>query len=160
MGGRAVLSAHRQAAAAARKRDFRPVQTGARNPVQSPGDAAARHARDSNSAREGFSLEVLAKRPGLDLAIQPVRMDLHYAAEFNGQSPDAYERLLLDVMAGDHTLFLGSRFVQRSWEYVQSILDRWQDDASIPLETYPAGSWGPKAADELIRADGREWIQP
>ncbi|HLK85415.1 MAG TPA: glucose-6-phosphate dehydrogenase, partial [Candidatus Binataceae bacterium] len=109
---------------------------------------------------EGFSLEVLAKRPGLDLAIQPVRMDLHYAAEFNGQSPDAYERLLLDVMAGDHTLFLGSRFVQRSWEYVQSILDRWQDDASIPLETYPAGSWGPKAADELIRADGREWIQP
>jgi len=109
---------------------------------------------------EGFSLEVLAKRPGLDLSIQPVRMDLHYAAEFNGQSPDAYERLLLDVMAGDHTLFLGSRFVQRSWEYVQAILDRWQEDPSIPLETYPAGSWGPKAADELIRADGREWIQP
>ena len=70
---------------------------------------------------EGFSLEVLAKRPGLDITIQPVRMDLHYAAEFGNDSPDAYERLLLDVMAGDHTLFLGSRFVQRSWEFVQGI---------------------------------------
>lgn len=109
---------------------------------------------------EGFSLEVLAKRPGLDLSIQPVRMDLHYSAEFNGESPDAYERLLLDVMAGDHTLFLGSRFVQRSWEYVQTILDRWENDPSIPLEPYPAGTWGPKAADDLIRADGRDWYQP
>ena len=63
-------------------------------------------------------------------------------------------------MAGDHTLFLGSRFVQRSWEYVQTILDRWENDPSIPLEPYPAGTWGPKAADDLIRADGRDWYQP
>jgi glucose-6-phosphate 1-dehydrogenase len=109
---------------------------------------------------EGFSLEVLAKRPGLDLSIQPVRMDLHYAAEFDGASPDAYERLLLDVMAGDHTLFLGSRFVQRSWEFVQGILDQWQRDPGIPLEPYAAGTWGPKGADDLIRADGREWFEP
>jgi glucose-6-phosphate 1-dehydrogenase len=109
---------------------------------------------------EGFSLEVLAKRPGLDLSIQPVRMDLHYAAEFGGASPDAYERLLLDVMAGDHTLFLGARFVQRSWEFVQVILDQWQKDPSSPLEPYAAGTWGPKAADDLIRADGREWFVP
>jgi glucose-6-phosphate 1-dehydrogenase len=87
-------------------------------------------------------------------------MDLHYAAEFGGDSPDAYERLLLDVMAGDHTLFLGSRFVQRSWEFVQGILDQWQGDAGIPLEPYAAGTWGPKAADDLIRADGREWYEP
>ncbi len=109
---------------------------------------------------EGFSIEVLAKRPGLDLSIQPVRMDVHYASEFNGASPDAYERLLLDVMTGDHTLFLGAAFVHRSWEFVQGILDQWQEDASIPLETYPAGSWGPKAADDLIRGDGREWLEP
>ena len=109
---------------------------------------------------EGFSLEVLAKRPGLDLSIQPVRMDLHYAAEFGGASPDAYERLLLDVMAGDHTLFLGARFVQRSWEFVQGILDQWQSDPGTPLEPYAAGSWGPGAADDLIRADGREWFEP
>jgi glucose-6-phosphate 1-dehydrogenase len=109
---------------------------------------------------EGFSIQVLAKRPGLDLSIKPVRMDVHYTAEFNGDSPDAYERLLLDVMAGDHTLFLDGRFVYRSWEFVQGILDQWQEDASIPLEPYPAGSWGPKAADDLIRADGREWLEP
>ena len=109
---------------------------------------------------EGFSLEVLAKRPGLDLSIQPVRMDLHYSAEFDGASPDAYERLLLDVMAGDHTLFLGARFVRSSWEFVQGILDQWQSDAAIPLEPYAAGTWGPKAADDLIRADGREWFEP
>jgi glucose-6-phosphate 1-dehydrogenase len=87
-------------------------------------------------------------------------MDLHYSAEFGGPSPDAYERLLLDVMAGDHTLFLGARFVQRSWEFVQGILDRWESDPNIPLEAYPAGSWGPKAADDLIRADGRHWYEP
>jgi glucose-6-phosphate 1-dehydrogenase len=109
---------------------------------------------------EGFSLEVLAKRPGLDLSIQPVRMDLHYAAEFGGASPDAYERLLLDVMAGDHTLFLDASFVQRSWEFVQVILDQWQSDPGIPLEPYAPGSWGPKAAEDLIRADGREWFEP
>ena len=109
---------------------------------------------------EGFSLEVLTKRPGLDLSIQPVRMDLHYSAEFGNNSPDAYERLLLDVMAGDHTLFLGARFVQRSWEFVQGILDQWQAEPGIPLEPYAAGTWGPKAADDLIRADGREWYEP
>lgn len=109
---------------------------------------------------EGFSLEVLAKRPGLDLSIQPVRMDLHYAAEFDGDSPDAYERLLLDVMAGDHALFLSGRFVHRSWEFVQGILDQWQADPSIPLHPYPAGTWGPQAAEDLIRADGREWLAP
>ena len=109
---------------------------------------------------EGSSLEVLAKRPGLDLSIQPVRMNLQYSAEFDGASPDAYERLLLDVMAGDHTLFLGARFVHRSWEFVQGILDQWQDDPAMPLAPYAAGTWGPKAADELIRADGREWFTP
>jgi glucose-6-phosphate 1-dehydrogenase len=109
---------------------------------------------------EGFAIHVLAKRPGLDLSIQQVRMDLHYASEFDGPSPDAYERLLLDVMAGDHTLFLDTMFVHRSWEFVQAILDQWQEDPSIPLEPYPAGSWGPKAADDLIRNDGREWLEP
>jgi glucose-6-phosphate 1-dehydrogenase len=68
--------------------------------------------------------------------------------------------LLLDVMAGDHALFLSGRFVHRSWEFVQGILDQWQEDASIPLHPYPAGTWGPQAAEELIRADSREWLAP
>jgi glucose-6-phosphate 1-dehydrogenase len=110
---------------------------------------------------EGFSFEVLAKRPGLDLTIRPVRMNLRYESEFTGeQTPDAYERLLLDVMAGDHTLFVSARFVEKSWEFVQSILDEWSRDPSLPIHDYAAGSSGPAAADELIRADGREWRDP
>jgi glucose-6-phosphate 1-dehydrogenase len=107
---------------------------------------------------EGFSFEVLAKQPGLDLAIRPVRMNLRYESEFVGPSPDAYERLLLDVMAGDHTLFVSAAFVEKSWEFVGSILDQWQADPSIPLHQYPAGSMGPEEADELMSADGRAWV--
>jgi glucose-6-phosphate 1-dehydrogenase len=110
---------------------------------------------------EGFSFEVLAKQPGLDLTIRPVRMNLRYESEFDGeQAPDAYERLLLDVMAGDHTLFVSAPFVEKSWEFVQSILDEWSRDTSIPIHDYPAGTSGPAAAEELIRADGREWRDP
>ena len=161
MGRSAVLPAHWQAHAAARERHLRAVQ--ATYPrscsiarVSLPPDVLAMRIQPD----EGFSLEVLAKRPGLDLAIQPVRMDLRYPASSTATSPEAYERLLLDVMAGDHTLFLSSRFVQRSWEFVQGILDQWQADPTLPLEPYAAGTWGPKAADDLIRADGREWYEP
>ncbi|HXZ88172.1 MAG TPA: glucose-6-phosphate dehydrogenase [Candidatus Binataceae bacterium] len=106
---------------------------------------------------EGFSFEVLAKQPGLDVAVRPVRMNLRYESEFAGPSPDAYERLLLDVMAGDHTLFVSAAFVEKSWEFVQSILDQWQQDPAMPLYQYPAGTVGPEAADQMIRADGRAW---
>ncbi|MGH7932651.1 MAG: glucose-6-phosphate dehydrogenase [Candidatus Binataceae bacterium] len=109
---------------------------------------------------EGFSFEVLAKQPGLDLSIRPVRMNLRYESEFTGPSPDAYERLLLDVMDGDHTLFVSAAFVEKSWEFVQSIIDQWNGDAAIPMHEYPAGSYGPEAAEELIRADGRAWCNP
>jgi glucose-6-phosphate 1-dehydrogenase len=107
---------------------------------------------------EGFSFGVLAKRPGPGVTISPVRMDLRYQREFDGPVPDAYERLLLDVMAGDHTLFVSASFVEQSWAFVQSILDQWASDPSIPLYEYPAGTMGPPAADQLIRADGRQWL--
>jgi glucose-6-phosphate 1-dehydrogenase len=109
---------------------------------------------------EGFSFEVLSKQPGLDIAIRPVQMNLRYDSEFAGPSPEAYERLLLDVMSGDHTLFVSAPFVEKSWEFVQSILDQWRDDPAIPMHEYKAGSRGPKAADKLIQADGREWLDP
>ncbi len=109
---------------------------------------------------EGFSFDVMAKRPGLDVAISPVRMNLSYASEFNARSPDAYERLLLDVMAGDRTLFIGGEFVEKSWEFAQGILDAWENDPSIPLHEYPAGSWGPSAADALVHQDHRAWRAP
>jgi glucose-6-phosphate 1-dehydrogenase len=110
---------------------------------------------------EGFSFDVMAKRPGLGLAISPVRMNLHYESEFGkNTSPDAYERLLLDVMSGDRTLFPDEQFVYKSWQFIQSVLDAWKDDVQVPMREYSAGSWGPKEADDLIKADGFEWIDP
>ena len=109
---------------------------------------------------EGFSFDVLAKQPGLDIAIRPVKMDLSYENEFSENSPDAYERLLLEVMTGDRTLFVSASFVERSWAFVQSILDQWDQDPSFPMHEYEAGSVGPKAAEDLIQANGREWLYP
>jgi len=110
---------------------------------------------------EGFSFDVMTKRPGLDLVLQPVRMNLSYKSAFgDGASPDGYERLLLDVMDGDKTLFISAPFVEKSWEFVQGILDSWKDDARVPLVEYPAGSWGPKEADDLIGTAGRSWHEP
>jgi len=110
---------------------------------------------------EGFSFDVMAKRPGLGLAISPVRMNLHYESEFGKDvSPDAYERLLLDVMSGDSTLFPSDTFVHKSWEFIQSILDAWKDESRVPIREYAAGSWGPDDADRLIRASGYEWLDP
>jgi len=109
---------------------------------------------------EGFSFEVLAKQPGLDISIRPVRMNLRYDSEFSGPSPEAYERLLLDVMSADHTLFVSAQFVEKSWEFIQSILDQWRGDPTIPMHDYPAGTHGPEAADKLIQNDGRKWLDP
>jgi glucose-6-phosphate 1-dehydrogenase len=110
---------------------------------------------------EGFSFDVMTKRPGLDLVLQPVRMNLSYNAAFgDGASPEGYERLLLDVMDGDHTLFISAPFVERSWQFVQGILDSWSDPARVPVAEYPAGSWGPREADDLIRSAGRVWHEP
>ncbi len=110
---------------------------------------------------EGFSFDVMTKRPGLDLVLQPVRMNLSYKTAFgDGASPDGYERLLLDVMDGDHTLFPSAQFVEKSWELMQQILDSWSDGARVPIAEYPAGSWGPNEADQLIRTAGRVWHEP
>ncbi len=110
---------------------------------------------------EGFSFDVMTKRPGLDVVLQPVRMNLSYQTAFgDGASPDGYERLLLDVIDGDHTLFISAPFVEKSWEFVQGILDSWSDRARVPLVEYPAGGWGPAEADELIRSTGRVWHEP
>ncbi len=107
---------------------------------------------------EGFSFGVLAKHPGPGVTISPVQMNLRYQSEFEGPVPDAYERLLLDVMAGDHTLFVTDSFVEQAWAFVQSILDQWATNPDLPLYEYPAGAMGPPAADHLIEADGRRWL--
>ncbi|MGZ4966881.1 MAG: glucose-6-phosphate dehydrogenase [Chthoniobacterales bacterium] len=105
---------------------------------------------------EGISLRMQAKVPGTSFRIEPVKMDFHYGTSFGKASPEAYERLLLDAMSGDATLFARRDEVEQAWEFVDRIEDAWREDVS-PLYQYPAGSWGPDAADDLLARDGRAW---
>ena len=105
---------------------------------------------------EGFSLRVISKVPGSKARTHPVEMNFKYGDAFGGQSPEAYERLLLDVMAGDASLFMRRDAVEVSWAWVTEILKAWEAGPKW-LPEYPAGSWGPVEADKLIQSDGREW---
>jgi glucose-6-phosphate 1-dehydrogenase len=105
---------------------------------------------------EGFSLGISSKKPGPHVAVSPVKMDFHYGAQFGGSSPEAYERLLLDVIAGDPTLFMRRDAVEAAWRWVMPVLDRWTTQTAA-LPQYPAGSWGPADADRLIESAGRTW---
>ena len=84
-------------------------------------------------------------------------MDFHYGSTFGESSPEAYERLLLDVMAGDATLFMRRDAVEAAWQWVMPILDRWSANSNASIPTYPAGEWGPPEADRLIESTGRRW---
>ena len=108
---------------------------------------------------EGFALAISSKIPGPRVRIYPVRMDFQYGSTFGGSSPEAYERLLLDVMAGDQTLFMRRDAVEAAWRWVMPILDRWSSPRGVadPIPTYPAGEWGPSEADRLIQSTGRSW---
>ncbi len=108
---------------------------------------------------EGFSLSVIAKQPGLDLSIRPVNMDLQYEREFQARSPEAYEMLLYEVMIGDQTLFVDAEMVERSWRFIQSILDVWERDGRERVLAYPAGSWGPEAAGQMLVAHRCGWLE-
>jgi glucose-6-phosphate 1-dehydrogenase len=108
---------------------------------------------------EGFGLSISSKVPGPRLQIAPVCMDFHYGAKFGKSSPEAYERLLLDVLIGDATLFMRRDIVEAAWRWVTPILERWASNEKLRISTYAAGQWGPREADELIRATGREWRQ-
>lgn len=105
---------------------------------------------------EGISLRMSVKKPGLRMELQPVRMEFCYRQEFADQ-PDAYERLLLDAIAGDQTLFLRSDEVEQAWQYMDAIAASWHQ-SSMPPQSYTIGSWGPTAADELLAKDGRQWL--
>jgi glucose-6-phosphate 1-dehydrogenase len=107
---------------------------------------------------EGISLRMQAKMPGTSFLIEPVKMDFHYGTSFGKASPEAYERLLLDAMSGDATLFARRDEVEEAWAFIDIIENAWvaKKDAP-PLFFYPAGSWGPEEADELLARDGRAW---
>jgi glucose-6-phosphate 1-dehydrogenase len=106
---------------------------------------------------EGFSLAISSKIPGPRLRVYPVKMDFHYGSTFGGTTPEAYERLLLDVMAGDATLFMRRDAVEAAWRFVMPILERWAEQQDGGLAAYAAGEWGPAEADRLIEATGRKW---
>jgi len=107
---------------------------------------------------EGISLRMMAKIPGTSLRIEPVKMDFHYGTSFGKASPEAYERLLLDAMSGDPTLFARRDEVEEAWAFIDPIEHAWsQKENAPPLSFYPAGSWGPEEADELLANDGRTW---
>ncbi|HEY7289940.1 MAG TPA: glucose-6-phosphate dehydrogenase [Vicinamibacterales bacterium] len=108
---------------------------------------------------EGFSLGISSKIPGPRVRVYPVKMDFHYGSTFGGSTPEAYERLLLDVMIGDPTLFMRRDAVEAAWRWVMPILEHWAESTSGDIPSYPAGQWGPPEADRLIEATGRQWRQ-
>lgn len=105
---------------------------------------------------EGASLAFQAKVPGSRRRLQEVRMEFRYGTAFASPPPEAYERLLLDVMLGDPTLFTRIDEVESAWEFITPILEAWQSEGTEP-ELYPAGTWGPAAADRLLAADNAHW---
>ena len=107
---------------------------------------------------EGISLRMQAKMPGTSFRIEPVKMDFHYGTSFGKASPEAYERLLLNAMSGDATLFARRDEVEQAWAFIDTIEHAWAAKENAPgLFTYPAGSWGPDEADDLLARDGRAW---
>ncbi len=106
---------------------------------------------------EGISLRFGVKVPGSAMRIQGVNMEFQYGSAFAGEAPEAYERLLLDCMLGDSTLFTRRDEVEAAWGIITSILEGWQAQRIAHLPLYPAGSWGPEAADALLAREGRSW---
>ena len=109
---------------------------------------------------EGLLLSFGMKVPGDGFNVKNVDMDFHYSDLAETDVPEAYERLLLDCMKGDATLYTHGESVERSWAFVEPILDAWEKDSSIPVYGYPAGTWGPEIADDLIEPAELTWRNP
>ncbi|MCA9726400.1 MAG: glucose-6-phosphate dehydrogenase [Candidatus Eisenbacteria bacterium] len=106
---------------------------------------------------EGISLRVGSKRPGSRFAIDPVELAFNYATSFGDAPPEAYERLLIDAINGDSTLFAREDEVEYAWRFISPIHEFWRTTEHCPVHPYWAGSWGPDAADRIINRDGRAW---
>ncbi|TWJ15803.1 glucose-6-phosphate 1-dehydrogenase [Stackebrandtia albiflava] len=103
---------------------------------------------------EGVTVKFGSKVPGTGMELRDISMDFHYGEAFTESSPEAYERLIRDVLLGDKTLFPDAAEVEASWAVVDPLERFWADRKPEP---YAAGSWGPQAADEMLSADGRAW---
>jgi len=109
---------------------------------------------------EGITLHFNGKVPGMSVGVRPVRMHFSYDAEFGAYTPEAYERLLLDAIVGDATLFIRRDEVETAWQIVDSIRAGWDGKPLTNREFYAAGTWGPVAADDLLAQSGHVWREP
>jgi glucose-6-phosphate 1-dehydrogenase len=107
---------------------------------------------------EGILLKFKMKTPGAGFQTQTVNMDFHYSDLAEVRLPSAYERLLLDAMQGDATLYSRGDAVEEAWSFIQPILTAWENNPDIPIYGYPAGTWGPDCSDELLEKEG--WRYP
>jgi glucose-6-phosphate 1-dehydrogenase len=106
---------------------------------------------------EGISLKMNCKVPGLNSPVQPVKMDFQYGTYFGAKPPEAYERLIIDCISGDSTLFARVDEVLASWRLFTPIIDHWANTTPDNFPNYPAGTWGPIDAELLLAKDGRRW---
>ena len=106
---------------------------------------------------EGIGLRFVAKVPGPTMTLRPVTMDFRYGSTFGGSGPEAYERLILDALLGDPTLFARADEVSAAWRFMTPILEAWEKSPPAGYPNYAAGTWGPEAASDLIERDGRAW---
>ena len=133
---------------------------------RAPGNLFAEHNLAPNTLAfqiqpdEGLSLILNAKVPGLETRTQPVKMNFRYATTFGSNTPEAYERLVLDAMIGDGTLFIRGDETERSWQLITPILEHWAAQGRTGMDSYVAGSWGPASAAALLAANGHVWREP
>ncbi len=104
---------------------------------------------------EGIAFKILTKKPGYDKTLEQTLMQFCYKHYFASQTFDAYEKLIQDAFAGKHTSFNVSKEIEAQWKFIDHL-----SASRTPVRLYKAGSWGPKEADELLRKDGRSWIEP
>ena len=109
---------------------------------------------------EGILVKMGMKEPGAGFNVKTVNLEFHYSDLSDAYVPTAYERLLLDCIQGDATLYARGDNVEKAWELVQPVLDEWNENPEFPLNGYPAGSWGPLAAEDLIANQQSGWRYP
>jgi len=106
---------------------------------------------------EGMTLLTNSKVPGLETRTQPVKMHFRYSTTFGSNTPEAYERLILDCMVGDSTLFIRGDETEASWKLITPILEHWEESGTNGMGQYAAGSWGPLQSDQMLWENRHEW---
>jgi glucose-6-phosphate 1-dehydrogenase len=109
---------------------------------------------------EGIALTVIAKTPGPDLKLAPVNLDFRYGEVFGGRPPDAYERLLLDAIHGDATLYARGDWVEQAWDILTPVMQGWAASSPPTFPNHEAGTWGPEEAARILTDPNGRWRVP